>query len=477
MGSGASTNDSMLLPDRLNVETAKNVVGLTDWDQELWDSLIPAIDGTVTKDEFLKGLEKGKAKQEQRGTVLVAEADAATNKLFKLLGLMVDRSHIKKLWKKCDFKKRGRVTILQFQRLVMFCSLWKFGRLRDRLSLFELIVIECASTRGIEPGGLKSKMSKLEITESEFPLLARDIAVFCLLSERSVSSGRRSSMAPASMAHSSSMARAKQNGTVAEVDVGSRQTGIIVGAALKKFTEKLGIPGEYATLRMAPFQLSREVASDGSTCWTGTYKACTAMSHALAQLTQNDEAMQRMYVGKEVVHSIVQDAVDLIRPASFSIKSMKSARNLLTLAQIDYFEDLFQLFDVDGDQHIDVEEFGKILETLGQKKTTNELQTMINRYDIDGNGEMELFEFFTMMADKLRKNGGLKTGEVMPARFRDMDREAAEQWNGHGLGERIPESATAQPDLPEEVKEVKSEDDLGLDSSKVAEKVEKVEKA
>jgi len=73
----------------------------------------------------------------------------------------------------------------------------------------------------------------------------------------------------------------------------------------------------------------------------------------------------------------------------------------LTEMQIQEFAEAFKLFDQDGDGHVTINELRVIFETLGQKPNDDELQSMINEVDKDGNGEMEFPEFCELMARKM----------------------------------------------------------------------------
>merc|ERR1712106_1314136 len=75
----------------------------------------------------------------------------------------------------------------------------------------------------------------------------------------------------------------------------------------------------------------------------------------------------------------------------------------LTEEQTAEFREAFALFDKDGDGTISTKELGTVMNSLGQKPTAAELETMINEVDIDGNGEIDFDEFLTMMAKKLKE--------------------------------------------------------------------------
>ena len=75
----------------------------------------------------------------------------------------------------------------------------------------------------------------------------------------------------------------------------------------------------------------------------------------------------------------------------------------LTEEQTAEFKEAFALFDKDGDGTISTKELGTVMNSLGQKPTIAELETMIKEVDIDGNGEIDFEEFLTMMAKKLKE--------------------------------------------------------------------------
>eukprot|EP00092_Neocalanus_flemingeri_P072744 GFUD01089609.1.p1 GENE.GFUD01089609.1~~GFUD01089609.1.p1 ORF type:complete len:113 (+),score=39.08 GFUD01089609.1:133-471(+) len=76
----------------------------------------------------------------------------------------------------------------------------------------------------------------------------------------------------------------------------------------------------------------------------------------------------------------------------------------LTDEQTAEFREAFALFDKDGDGTISTQELGTVMNSLGQKPTPAELETMIKEIDTDGNGEIDFDEFLTMMAKKLQES-------------------------------------------------------------------------
>ena len=62
------------------------------------------------------------------------------------------------------------------------------------------------------------------------------------------------------------------------------------------------------------------------------------------------------------------------------------------------------MFDVDGDEGIDSNELGSLMESMGYKPTAQELAQHIKDVDADGNGTLDFSEFLTLMATKIKYN-------------------------------------------------------------------------
>jgi calmodulin len=74
----------------------------------------------------------------------------------------------------------------------------------------------------------------------------------------------------------------------------------------------------------------------------------------------------------------------------------------LTEEQIAEFKEAFSLFDKDGEGTITTKEVGSVMRSLGQNPTEAEVQDVINEVDADGTGTIELPEFLSWMAHKMK---------------------------------------------------------------------------
>ena len=69
----------------------------------------------------------------------------------------------------------------------------------------------------------------------------------------------------------------------------------------------------------------------------------------------------------------------------------------LSKEEIEEYKKVFAVFDKDGDGSITIEELKFAMEKLGQNGTVVELENEIKEIDLDGNGEIDLEEFLTVM--------------------------------------------------------------------------------
>ncbi|KAL4637507.1 hypothetical protein ACB092_03G081700 [Castanea dentata] len=94
--------------------------------------------------------------------------------------------------------------------------------------------------------------------------------------------------------------------------------------------------------------------------------------------------------------------------------------DVLTEEQIAEFQEVFCLFDKDGDGCITIEELAIAIRSLDQNPTEEELKSMINEVDVDGNGTIEFGEFLNLMARKMKEN---EAEEELKEAFKVFDKD------------------------------------------------------
>ena len=85
-------------------------------------------------------------------------------------------------------------------------------------------------------------------------------------------------------------------------------------------------------------------------------------------------------------------------------KSERTGTSNLSKEQIEEFKEAFAMFDVDGDEAIDINELGALMESMGYSISKQELAQHIKAVDADGNGTLDFSEFLTLMATKIKYN-------------------------------------------------------------------------
>ena len=78
----------------------------------------------------------------------------------------------------------------------------------------------------------------------------------------------------------------------------------------------------------------------------------------------------------------------------------------LTKQEHSDYEDAFKVFDKDNDGTITVTELGDVMRKLNMNPTDAELQDLVNEVDADGNGDVDLPEFISLMARKMKVSDG-----------------------------------------------------------------------
>merc|ERR1719300_2163062 len=60
----------------------------------------------------------------------------------------------------------------------------------------------------------------------------------------------------------------------------------------------------------------------------------------------------------------------------------------------------FKVFDSNGDGFINRQELGYVMDNLGEKMEKEEIESLIDEIDIDGDGQINYEEFYMMMCTK-----------------------------------------------------------------------------
>ncbi|XP_062134111.1 neo-calmodulin-like [Drosophila sulfurigaster albostrigata] len=80
----------------------------------------------------------------------------------------------------------------------------------------------------------------------------------------------------------------------------------------------------------------------------------------------------------------------------------------------------FQIFDPHNTGKITSEQMGKVMQNLGHFPTEAELYDMIDEIDLDGDGEIDFYEFLHMM---IRHSESLTKDENLMVAFKLFDRD------------------------------------------------------
>ncbi|GMJ12193.1 calmodulin-like 11 [Hibiscus trionum] len=94
--------------------------------------------------------------------------------------------------------------------------------------------------------------------------------------------------------------------------------------------------------------------------------------------------------------------------------------DVMSEEQVAEFREAFCLFDKDGDGCISMEELAVVIKSLDHDPTEEELRSMINEVDTDGNGAIEFGEFLNLMARKLKE---AESEEELEEAFRVFDKD------------------------------------------------------
>lgn len=92
----------------------------------------------------------------------------------------------------------------------------------------------------------------------------------------------------------------------------------------------------------------------------------------------------------------------------------------LSQAQLQEYQEAFQLFDKDDSGKISVGELREVLKSLGQNPTEQELKNMIQEVDQNNDDEIDLDEFIHMMTKQM---ANVTAREELLEAFRVFDRD------------------------------------------------------
>ena len=74
----------------------------------------------------------------------------------------------------------------------------------------------------------------------------------------------------------------------------------------------------------------------------------------------------------------------------------------LTIKQVNHYSDAFRFFDQDGDGKITKAKLGRLLMSLGQNPSAEELEDLINEADAKLTGYIEFDQFLRFMVNKVK---------------------------------------------------------------------------
>ena len=80
-------------------------------------------------------------------------------------------------------------------------------------------------------------------------------------------------------------------------------------------------------------------------------------------------------------------------------------RGTLNSEQLAEMQEVFDLFDKDGDGTINTHEFKVLFRCFGIKLNDEQILGLINEYDADGSGEIDFNEFCEMMSKVILDDG------------------------------------------------------------------------
>ncbi|XP_057318248.1 myosin regulatory light chain 2 isoform X2 [Microplitis mediator] len=106
----------------------------------------------------------------------------------------------------------------------------------------------------------------------------------------------------------------------------------------------------------------------------------------------------------------------------------------ISKAQMKEFEEAFNLFDKDRDGSITKEELGRVMRGLGQFARTEELRTMLEEIDTDGDGNVSLVEFVKIVSNIGNASAAQQTDLTQEQQEEQELRDAFRVFDKHNRG-------------------------------------------
>jgi calmodulin len=91
--------------------------------------------------------------------------------------------------------------------------------------------------------------------------------------------------------------------------------------------------------------------------------------------------------------------------------------------QVEIYREAFYMYDKNGDNKISLEEFGEVIKSLGLSPSKEELVSLMNEIDLDGNGLVEFNEFAIWMSIKMSDHSNLDKGVDLANTFKIFDQD------------------------------------------------------
>lgn len=421
MGGGVSA--SMELDSRVSEEEAKAWCGEAEFDPSIWarlretDLLDDGLDdGCVPLKEFLAECNRVEV-LEELPDVLDEEPAPTANHTFDVtklnctkdldisthIKLLRNTKYIHNLWRRINFKchlnKAGQLKLMQVERLVTVCPVWKFPKLKgtDVCKVHYAFRNCCLTGRSMGPTFVQEDAF---VESVEFPLLVRDIVCRMILNDGIVPDADIAADADA----------------LISVDDFAKVCAMVPGVGLDW---ALAEGKAYVVERAA--KLRQEGMVDMSAEALEQAEMLRMMSESEAQGGKKGKKGEDSNIPEEPILMTVDAAFwsqvgEMVMPADVAMagflaaeedyaakkaaqrrKSAVKGEKKSSIRGPKYYKHLFKMYDVDNSGAIDAEEIMTMLRTMGQTPLQGRVDGLIKQFDLDDNGELDYEEFVKMM--------------------------------------------------------------------------------